>query len=80
MYFLFVPSSLCAECQAYQLPGTVTLIPRPIQVQKWYLNKVLTVLVGALLPFGAVFIELFFIFSSIWLNRYALSLSIELFL
>jgi len=65
----YIGSKYASTVGAYQLPGTVTLIPRPIQVQKWYLNKFLTVMIGGLLPFGAVFIELFFIFSSIWLNR-----------
>ena len=29
-----------------------------------------TMLVGGVLPFGAVFIELFFIMSSVWLQRF----------
>jgi hypothetical protein len=34
------------------------------------MNSVLSILMGGILPFGAVFIELFFIMSSIWLHRY----------
>jgi len=51
-------------------PGTINMIPRFIPLQKWYLHPVLTMLMGGILPFGAVFIELFFIMSSIWLHRY----------
>ena len=29
-----------------------------------------TMLIGGILPFGAVFIELFFIMSSVWLQRF----------
>lgn len=45
-------------------------IPRQIPYQKWYRNPVLLVLVGGILPFGAVFIELFFILTSIWLHQF----------
>ena len=34
------------------------------------MTPVLSILVGGVLPFGAVFIELFFILSSIWLHQY----------
>ena len=32
--------------------------------QAWYMNPAFSVLVGGILPFGAVFIELFFILTS----------------
>lgn len=41
-------------------------IARHVPDQPWYLNTWPAVLVGGVLPFGAVFIELFFIMSSIW--------------
>lgn len=65
----YIGARYASNVGPFKLPGTVTLIPRPFQVQKWYMNKFLTVMLGGLLPFGAVFIELFFILSSIWLNR-----------
>ena len=34
------------------------------------MQHVFAILVGGVLPFGAVFIELFFILSSIWLHQY----------
>uniref|UniRef100_A0A7S2RLN4 Transmembrane 9 superfamily member n=1 Tax=Mucochytrium quahogii TaxID=96639 RepID=A0A7S2RLN4_9STRA len=45
-------------------------IPRAIPTQPWYMSPWLTVFVGGILPFGAVFVELFFILSSIWLDQY----------
>jgi len=45
-------------------------IPRHIPVQVWYMHPIFSVLMGGILPFGAVFIELFFILSSIWLHRF----------
>lgn len=50
-------------------PVRVNNIPKQIPEQPWYLNRVLSVLVGGVLPFGAIFIELFFIMSSIWLAQ-----------
>ena len=34
------------------------------------MTPIFSILVGGILPFGAVFIELFFILSSIWLHQY----------
>ena len=34
-----------------------------------YLNKFTSALLGGLLPFGAIFIELFFILNSIWTHQ-----------
>ena len=40
-------------------------IPRQIPEQAWYMQPVLSLLIGGILPFGAVFVELFFILTSI---------------
>jgi transmembrane 9 superfamily protein 2/4 len=45
-------------------------IPRAIPEQPWYMTPTVTILVGGVLPFGAVFVELFFILTSIWLDTY----------
>ena len=44
-------------------------IPRQIPEQAWYMNPVFSVLIGGILPFGSVFIELFFILTSMWLQQ-----------
>jgi len=51
-------------------PTKTNLIPRAIPEQAWYMQHVFAILVGGVLPFGAVFIELFFILSSIWLHQF----------
>jgi len=51
-------------------PYTVEMMLRMIPVQPWYMQRHFAVLVGGVLPFGAVFIEVFFIMSSIWLHHY----------
>ena len=38
--------------------------------QPWYLSTTLMVLIGGILPFGACFVELFFILTSMWLGAY----------
>lgn len=53
-----------------KVPSQPNLIPRPIPAQKWYTNDFISILVGGILPFGAIFIELSFIMSSIWFHRY----------
>lgn len=44
--------------------------PRPIPEQPWYLSTAFTVVIGGILPFGACFVELFFILSSMWMDQY----------
>uniref|UniRef100_A0A0D9WSN9 Transmembrane 9 superfamily member n=1 Tax=Leersia perrieri TaxID=77586 RepID=A0A0D9WSN9_9ORYZ len=51
-------------------PVRTNKIPRAIPEQPWYMNPAVSVLIGGILPFGAVFIELFFILTSIWLHQF----------
>jgi transmembrane 9 superfamily protein 2/4 len=51
-------------------PTKVHKIPRQIPSQVWYVSSPFSILMGGILPFGAVFIELYFIMSSIWLNKF----------
>ena len=51
-------------------PVRTNKIPRQIPEQPWYMRPIFTVLIGGILPFGAVFIELFFILMSIWLHQF----------
>eukprot|EP00756_Hemistasia_phaeocysticola_P026946 Hpha_TRINITY_DN16092_c1_g2::TRINITY_DN16092_c1_g2_i1::g.117465::m.117465/K17086/TM9SF2_4; transmembrane 9 superfamily member 2/4 len=48
---------------------TVNAIARAIPEQKWYLRTPFVVPLAGVLPFGAVFIELLFILSSLWQGR-----------
>lgn len=51
---------------APEQPTRTNKIPRRVPPQPWYLRGAVTALAGGALPFAAVFIELFFILSSIW--------------
>ena len=50
-------------------PIRTNKIPRQIPEQPWYMHTALTILIGGVLPFGAVFIELFFILTSMWMHQ-----------
>lgn len=55
---------------ALGFPVSVNQIPRQIPEQQTYMHPVISVLLAGILPFGAVFIELFFILSAIWENQF----------
>ena len=45
-------------------------IPRLVPAQPWHLHPVVAVLAFSAVPFFAVFMELFFILNSIWMNKF----------
>lgn len=47
-------------------PCRVKRIPSPIPERQWYLRPIIVALMGGLLPFGSIFIEMYFIFTSFW--------------
>jgi len=51
-------------------PVRINQIPRQVPEQVWYMQPTFSIVVGGVLPFGAVFIELFFILPSIWLHQF----------
>ncbi|GJN04208.1 hypothetical protein PR202_ga21733 [Eleusine coracana subsp. coracana] len=67
---VFVGSYLGFKQPAIEAPVKTNKIPRQIPEQAWYMNPAFTILIGGILPFGAVFIELFFILTSIWLHQF----------
>ncbi|KAL1916831.1 uncharacterized protein VTP21DRAFT_5535 [Calcarisporiella thermophila] len=50
-------------------PVRTNQIPRQIPDQVAYLRPIPSMLMGGVLPFGAIFIELYFILNSIWFHR-----------
>lgn len=50
-------------------PVKTNQIPRQIPTQPWYASTLATSLIGGALPFGAIFIELYFIMDSVWSNK-----------
>lgn len=67
---VFVGSYLGFKKAPIEDPVKTNKIPRQIPEQAWYMQPVFSILIGGILPFGAVFIELFFILTSIWLNQF----------
>lgn len=70
-----VPLCLFGSFLAYKKetpkqPVRTTLIPRQIPNQQWYMHPLFSILVGGILPFGAVFIELFYILTSVWFHQF----------
>merc|ERR1712217_173330 len=53
-----------------ELPVRTNQIPRVVPEQPWFAQPLFTALVGGVLPFGAVFTELFFIMSSLWQHQF----------
>ncbi len=47
-------------------PCRVNAVPRPIPEKKWFMEPTIIVLLGGILPFGSIFIEMYFIFTSFW--------------
>ncbi|ONK78845.1 uncharacterized protein A4U43_C01F160 [Asparagus officinalis] len=67
---VFVGSYIGFKKPTIEDPVKTNKIPRQIPEQAWYMNPVFSILIGGVLPFGAVFIELFFILTSIWLHQF----------
>ena len=47
-------------------PCRVSAVPRPIPEKKWFMEPSVIILLGGILPFGSIFIEMYFIFTSFW--------------
>ncbi|KAK1778589.1 hypothetical protein QBC45DRAFT_160142 [Copromyces sp. CBS 386.78] len=54
---------------AWEHPTKTSAIPRQIPVQAWYLRGLRTVLLAGLIPFAVIFIELLFVFQSMWQDK-----------
>jgi transmembrane 9 superfamily protein 2/4 len=54
---------------AYSHPIKATVIPRQIPPQQWYSRSLQAGLVAGLVPFAVIFIELLFVFQSLWSDK-----------
>jgi len=54
---------------AYTHPIKANVIPRQIPPQVWYARPVQAALLAGLVPFAVIFIELFFVFCSLWQDK-----------
>ena len=53
-------------CGVGTAPTRVHGWPRPIPPKKWYFSPVAMIAATGILPFGSIFIEMYFIFTSFW--------------
>ncbi|EGR47879.1 uncharacterized protein TRIREDRAFT_22466 [Trichoderma reesei QM6a] len=54
---------------AWEHPTKTTTIPRQVPRQAWYSKSIQAVLLAGLIPFAVIFIELLFVFQSIWQDK-----------
>ncbi|KAI1259772.1 Nonaspanin [Xylariaceae sp. FL1019] len=73
-FIISVPLSVAGsflgfQAAAVQPPVRTNQIPRQIPPGTTYLKPIPSMLLVGILPFGAIFVELYFIMSSIWFNK-----------
>jgi transmembrane 9 superfamily protein 3 len=70
--FIILPLTLVGTVLGRNLAGQtnypcrVNAVPRPIPEKKWFMEPSVIVMLGGVLPFGSIFIEMYFIFTSFW--------------
>jgi len=70
--FVILPLTLVGTVLGRNLAGNpdypcrVNAVPRPIPEKKWFMEPWVIVALGGILPFGSIFIEMYFIFTSFW--------------
>ncbi|KAA3677908.1 transmembrane 9 superfamily member 3 [Paragonimus westermani] len=70
--FVIIPLNLVGTvlgrnlCGHTEYPCRVNAVPKPIPEKKWFMEPGFLILLAGLLPFGSIFIELYFIFTSFW--------------
>ena len=75
MWFLIsIPLCVFGSYWGYKKPKVenpvkTNQIPRQIPPYPFYLNKWISAFIGGLLPFGAIFVELYFILNSLWYHQ-----------
>ena len=56
--------------KSIEIPCRVRVIPRVIPPKPWYLQRNLVLLMGGLIVFGSVLVEMIYIMSSVWNHHY----------
>lgn len=54
---------------AWEHPTRTAAVGRQVPQQAWYTQSAPSVLLGGLIPFGVIFIELLFVFQSVWQDK-----------
>ena len=66
---VFVGSFLGYRAERVTVPTKTKQIARIVPESPWYITQPASLLLGGILPFGSVCIELFFIMSALWLHQ-----------
>lgn len=53
-----------------EFPCRVNSVARPIPVPTWYADPIFVIPAAGLLPFGSIFIEMYFIFTAFWSYKF----------
>jgi len=54
---------------SWEHPTKTASIPRQVPHQAWYIKSVQAILLAGLIPFAVIFIELLFVFRSVWQDK-----------
>lgn len=72
LLFVILPLNLIGTILGRNLSGSnttpcrVNAVPRPIPNKRWFMEPTIISILGGILPFGSIFIEMYFIFTSFW--------------
>lgn len=53
----------------WEHPAKTSPVPRQVPIQAWYIRDIRSVLLAGLIPFAVIFIELLFVFQSLWQDK-----------
>ncbi|XP_076921465.1 transmembrane 9 superfamily member 7-like [Bidens hawaiensis] len=67
---VFVGSYFGFKKHIIEDPVKTNKIPRQVPKQPLYLKPLFSILIGGILSFGVVFIEVFFVLTSVWLDQF----------
>ena len=66
---MYLGTLLGYKLPKYHMPVRTNHIERQIPETPWYLRKRVTMLIGGCVPFGTIFLEIYFMMSSILLHQ-----------
>jgi len=66
----FLGAFFAFKREKYEPATAVSPYPRSIPNALWYLKPFVTIPIAGLLPFGAVFVEIYLIMTSIWMDQF----------
>ena len=51
-------------------PCRISPVPSAIPEKKWYFKRPYLIVLGGIMPFGSIFMEMFFVFTALWQHKY----------